>query len=70
MRASAAVARVARSEDNDKPTITPESEVRETANRIYQKYGNDLSAFYQDVQRSIKLEKCESQKSKRQGTRE
>ena len=35
-----------------KPASTREREFNEAVERVYRKYGNDLSAFYRDVRRA------------------
>jgi hypothetical protein len=57
----------AKASDEDRSSENTEREFSEATNRVYEKYGNDLSAFYRDVKKSIKVEKCDSPKPKRWG---
>jgi hypothetical protein len=46
---------------------TTDTELSEAVDRVYRKYGNDLSAFYRDVKKSIEIEKREDEKPKSWG---
>jgi hypothetical protein len=47
---------------------TRDTELSEAVDRVYRKYGNDLSAFYRDVKKSITVEKSEGERPKKTGT--
>ena len=38
---------------------------REAVQRVFRKYGSDLTAFYQDVKRELALQKCEQRNLKK-----
>jgi hypothetical protein len=40
-----------------KPVSTKDQNLREAAERVYRRYGSDLSAFYRHAQRERELEK-------------
>jgi hypothetical protein len=42
-----------------------DKEISETVDRVYKKYGNDLSAYYREVKNSINIEKCDEPRPKR-----
>ena len=73
---TAAVARPVKPEsESKKPTVTNDGrELREAVDRVYRKYGTDLTAFYDDVKKSIIVERCAGERvsgneiSKRYGT--
>ena len=44
-----------------------DKELSEAVDRVYRKYGNDLSAFYRDAKKSITVEKSEGERPKRRG---
>lgn len=48
-------------------SITHDREIRDAVDRVYRKYGNDLSAFYRDVKKSITVEKSEADRPKKHG---
>ena len=53
---------------NEKRTSEAEKDFSEAVNRVYEKYGTDLSAFYRDVKKSITLEKCTDSKPQKRGS--
>lgn len=47
--------------------IPHDRELRDAVDRVYERYGNDLSAFYRDVKKSITVEKCDLERPRRRG---
>jgi hypothetical protein len=56
--------RYAKSGRTEDSSVT-EREFSEAVDRVYEKYGSNLSAFYRDVKKSVVVEKCEPVKPKR-----
>jgi D-hexose-6-phosphate mutarotase len=55
----------AQQQTNNRKTV--DREFSEATDRIYEKYGNDLAAFCQDVKKSITVEKSAERKPRKAG---